>query len=405
MPVLRHIGTLAACCLSGGQAEIHARHDAALAWEGRHILWIGPDAGLPSQYHALEQMSKAEGRLVIPGLVDCHTHLAFAGWRADEFEQRILGRSYAEIAAAGGGIARTVAATRMASMEELLSRCRSWLAGMSELGITTVEAKSGYGLTLESELKLLEVYQELRACQPVRIVSTLLAAHVVPPEYRHDRASYVGLVTDRLIPEASRRGLARFCDVFVEQSAFSLEEAERILRAGCDHGLRPKVHADQLSDGGGAALAASLQAASADHLECVSDEGIRRLAGSDTVAVSLPIASLYLGCAPMPARNLIEAGVPVAVATDFNPGTAPSFHLPFALLLACSLERLTPRETLKGATIFAAKAIGEEHQVGSLEPGKLADFAIIDAPDVDHWLYQFAANKCVATYIAGEKIY
>jgi imidazolonepropionase len=405
MPVLRHIGTLATCSLPGGQGEIHSQHDSALAWEGSQILWAGADASLPAQYCSLQQMPDAEGRLVIPGLVDCHTHLAFAGWRADEFEQRILGRSYAEIAEAGGGILKTVAATRRASAQELVRRCRSWLGEMCKLGVTTVEAKSGYGLTVESELKLLEVYQELRVMQPVRVVSTLLAAHAVPLEYKHDRAGYVALVTERLIPEVSRRGLARFCDVFLEESAFSNKEAERILRVGTEHGLAPKLHGDQLRDGGGAALAASLQAVSADHLDCVSDDGIRKLAGSKTVAVSLPLASMYVGGPPMPARKLIQAGLPVAVATDFNPGTAPSFHLPLAMLLACTQQHMAPREALKAATIYAAKAIGEESRVGSLEAGKLADFAVMDAPDVDHWLYQFSANKCLSTYIAGEKVW
>jgi imidazolonepropionase len=396
---------LATCCSTGSQNEIHALPDAALAWEGPHILWAGADDTLPGHCRALKPVSEAEGRLVIPGLIDCHTHLAFGGWRADEIGQRILGRSYAEIAATGGGILKTVAATRMAGAKELVARCRSWLTEMARLGVTTVEAKSGYGLTLESELRLLEVYQELGTCQPVRIISTLLAAHAVPPEYGSDRASYIALVKKRLIPEVSRRSLARFCDVFVEKSAFSPSEAESILRVGRDHGLTPKLHADQLNDGGGAALAASLEAASADHLDCISDEGIQKLADSRTVAVSLPLASLYLGSSPMPARKLIEAGVPVAVATDFNPGTAPCFHLPLAMLLACTLERMTASEVLKGATIYAARAIGEEDTIGSLEPGKQADFAIFDAPDVNHWLYNFAANKCVATYIAGEQVW
>jgi imidazolonepropionase len=405
MPVLRHIGTLAACCAVGGQDEIHCQHDAALVWDGPQVRWAGLDAALPTEYHALEPMSEAEGCLVIPGLVDCHTHLGFAGWRADEFEQTILGRSYAEIAESGGGILKTVAETRRASAEQLQRRCRSWLAEMCTLGVTAVEAKSGYGLTVESELKLLEIYQQLRTTQPVRIVSTLLAAHVVPPEYQHDRPNYIALVTESLIPEVSRRGLARFCDVFLEKSAFSLGEAECILRAGQQCGLIAKLHADQLSDGSGAALAASLHAISADHLDCVSEEGIKKLAGSKTVAVSLPIASLYLGGPPMPARKLIQAGVPVAVATDFNPGTAPSFHLPLAMMLACTLQHMTPSESLKAATIYAAIAIGEGDRLGSLEPGKQADFAIIDAPDVGHWLYHFSANKCVATYIAGERVW
>jgi imidazolonepropionase len=396
---------LATGCSTGLQDEIRALRDAALAWDGPRILWAGADAALPSHYTSLKQFSEAEGRLVIPGLIDCHTHLTFAGWRAADIEQKILGRSYAEIAAAGGGILKTVAATRTASTEELLERSRSWLADMAKLGVTTVEAKSGYGLTLESELRLLEIYRELGKSQPVRIVPTLLAAHVVPPEYPRDREGYITLLTKKLIPEVARRSLARFCDVFVEKSAFSTEEAESILRAGRDHGLRPKLHADQLSDGGGAALAASLQAASADHLDCVSDEGIQKLADSRTVAVSLPIASLYLGSSPMPARKLIAAGVAVAVATDFNPGTAPCFHLPLAMLLACVIQRMTASEVLKGATIYAARAIGEEANIGSIEPGKQADFAVIDSPDVIHWLYNFAANKCVATYIAGERVY
>jgi imidazolonepropionase len=396
---------LAGCDLEGGQSEIHALRDAALAWEGSKILWVGADAGLPPQYSALKQISDAEGRLVAPGLIDCHTHLAFGGWRADEFKQRILGRSYAEIAARGGGILKTVAATRMAGTQELLARCCSWLAAMSQLGVTTVEAKSGYGLTVEEELRLLEIYQTLQTSQPVRIVPTLLAAHAVPPEHQRDRASYIAQLAEQLIPEAARRSLARFCDAFADESGFSIEQAECVLRAGRDHGLTPKLHADQFADGGGAALAASLQAASADHLDCISDDGIGKLAPSGTVAVSLPLASLYLGTPAMPARRLIEAGIPVAVATDFNPGTAPSFHLPLAMFLACTLQRMTPSEALKGATIYAAKAICENHIVGSLEPGKQADFAIIDAPDVDHWLYHFAANRCLATYISGVRIW
>lgn len=404
MPVLRHIRTLATCSPEGGQSGIHTLRDAALVWEGSKVLWAGPDAALPSQYSALVQILEAEGHLVTPGLIDCHTHLAFGGWRTDEFEQRIQGRSYAEIAASGGGILKTVVATRASSRCDLVARCRSWLAAMSKLGITTVEAKSGYGLTPEEEIRLLEVYRTVQASQPVRVISTLLAAHAVPADYQHDRRSYLRLVIERLIPEAAHQGLARFCDVFIDESAFSTQEAEMVLRAGMNYGLVPKLHADQLADNGGARLAASLNAASADHLDCISDEGIERLVLSGTVAVSLPISSLYLNRPPMPARKLIDAGVAVAVATDFNPGTAPSFHLPLAMLLACVMQRMTPAEALKGATLYAARAAGVEGIAGSLEPGKCADFAIFDAPDVEHWLYHFAANRCIATYIAGEKV-
>ncbi|MEJ2339468.1 MAG: amidohydrolase family protein [Gemmatimonadales bacterium] len=349
MPVLRNIGELATCRADGGQAEIHAVSEAALAWRDGQILWLGPEADLPFE-PGVEESFDAGGRLVVPGLVDCHTHLAFAGWRAGEFEQRILGRSYLEIAEAGGGILSTVRATRAASQEDLQARSRLFLDEMLALGVTTVECKSGYGLSLEEELKQ----------------------------------------------------LARCCDVFLERSAFTWEEARRILEAGNDAGLLGKLHADQLTDGGGAGLAAEAGAVSADHLECISEGGIRALAEAGVVAVSLPIATLYLNQEPMPARRLIDAGAAVAVATDFNPGSAPSYHLPFAMTLACNLQRMTPAEVLKGATIYAARAIGLEDRVGSLEPGKAADFAVIDAPDVDHWLYHLRPNACVATVIGGD---
>jgi imidazolonepropionase len=402
MPVLRNARLLARCLPGDGQDEIHPVPHAALAWEGRTITWVGPEAALPPRYHAAPVMD-AGGGLVVPGLVDCHTHLAFGGWRADEFALRILGRSYQEIAAAGGGIASTMRKTRAAAAAELLRRCQGFLTGMAALGVTTVECKTGYGLDEASELRLLEVYRDLAREAPQRIVPTLLAAHVVPPEYRERREAYVDLVVDRIIPAA--RGLARFCDVFVEAGAFSVEEARRILTAGKAHGLRPKLHADQLSASGGAELAAEVGATSADHLEFVTPAGIAALREAGTVAVSLPLATLYLRQPPMPARALLDAGVPVAVATDFNPGSAPSYHLPLALTLACTLQRMTPSEALKGATIVAARAAGVETECGSLEPGKAADFAIIDAPDVNHWLYHFQANACRRTVIGGTTVY
>ncbi len=401
MPVLRNIGDLATCRAEGGQAEIHAVSEAALAWRDGELLWLGPEANLPFEYGADESFD-AGGRLVVPGLIDCHTHLAFAGWRAGEFEQRILGRSYLEIAEAGGGILSTVRATRAASQEDLYERSRLFLDEMLALGVTTVECKSGYGLSVDDELKQLAVYRQLAEDGPARIVPTLLAAHVVPPEYREDRGGYVDLVVELIIPAAAEEGLARCCDVFLEQSAFTREEARRILEAGNDAGLLGKLHADQLTDGGGARLAAEVGAVSADHLECISEEGIQAVADAGVVAVSLPIATLYLNQEPMPARRLIDAGAAVAVATDFNPGSAPSYHLPFAMTLACNLQRMTPAEVLKGATIHAARAIGLEDRVGSLEPGKAADFAVIDAPDVDHWLYHLRPNACVATIIGGQ---
>jgi imidazolonepropionase len=269
------------------------------------------------------------------------------------------------------------------------------------LGVTTVECKSGYGLNEETELKLLRVYRRLAQDQPVRLVPTFLGAHVVPPEFRNDRAGYIELLTERLIPRIAGDQLARFCDVFVEESAFTVEEARRVLRAGHRAGLGSKLHADQLTNGTGAELAGEVGAVSADHLECISERGIAALHEAGVVAVSLPFAGLYLRHQPMPARRLIESGVPVAVATDFNPGTAPSYHLPLALTLACTLQRMTPAEALKGATAYAARAVGLESEIGSVEVGKSADLAVMDALDVDHWLYHFRPNACIMTVVGG----
>jgi imidazolonepropionase len=400
MKLLQNISQLATCRAEGGQGDIHAIADAALVWEDSTIRWVGPRRELPAEFAGAERLD-AGGGLVIPGLVDCHTHLAFGGWRAEEFEQRILGRSYLEIAAAGGGIARTVQLTRAASEAELVERSAGFLRAMLALGVTTVECKSGYGLDREHELRLLRVYRTLAAAQPVRLVPTFLGAHVVPPEFRGDRDGYLRLLIDDLLPVIARERLAAFCDVFVERSAFTIEEARRLLRAARAAGLGAKLHADQLSQGGGAELAAEVGAASADHLEHASDAGIAAMAHAGVVAVSLPLASLYLGQPPVPARRWIEAGVAVAVATDFNPGSAPSYHLPFALTLACTLQRMTPAEALKGATILAARAVGLEPRVGSLEPGKAADLALIDAPDVNQWLYHLRANACRAVVVGG----
>jgi imidazolonepropionase len=346
-------------------------------------------------------MFDAKGGLVVPGLVDCHTHLAFGGWRAEEFEQRCRGATYQEIAASGGGIMSTVRATRAASDDELFSRARRFSEAMTQLGVTTVECKSGYGLTFDDELRLLRVYRRLASEDGVRVVPTLLGAHTVPADLKGNRQGYIRMLVEELIPAVAAEKLARFCDVFVDRSAFSVDEARAILKAGAAAGLALKLHADQFADDGGAALAAEVGAVSADHLEHVSDAGIAALGKAGTVAVSLPIASLYLRQPPMPARRLIEAGVPVAVATDFNPGSAPSYHLPLAMTLACTLQGMTPAEALKGATLYAARAAGVEERAGSLEPGKRADFVVIDADSVEQWLYHFRPNACRWTVIGG----
>lgn len=401
MPRLANIGCLATCANPSGQDDIGLIRDAAIVWRDGIVRWAGPAGALPAEYEA-EPAWSAGGGLVIPGLVDAHTHLAFGGWRAGEFSDRLRGRDYLEIAAAGGGIKSTVRATRALDEEALLARAGEFLSGMISLGVTTVEAKSGYGLDLETELRLLRVYRRLDETGPARMVATCLAAHVVPSEWAEDRASYVKLVTERILPAVAEEGLAEFCDVFVEDSAFSADEARRICERGSELGLRPKLHVDQLTGGGGAELAASLGAVSADHLEYVSEAGIEALAVAGVVGVTLPLATLYLNQTPPPARDLIDGGVAVAVASDFNPGTAPSYHLPFAMTLACARQRMTPAEVLKGATRYAARAVGREGDAGSLEPGAAADFAVIDAPDVEHWLYHLRPNACVATAVGGQ---
>lgn len=403
MPRLTGIGTLYTCAAPGGQGAVHPVAQAALVWRGETVLWAGPEAELPPAL-ADEEPVDAGGALVIPGLIDCHTHLAFGGWRADEFEQRILGRSYRDIARAGGGIAATMRHTRAAGEDALVARCLDFLAGMARLGVTTVEAKSGYGLTVDDELKLLRVYRRLAGLQPLGLVPTFLGAHVVPPEYRDDRAGYLRLLCEAMLPRIAAEGLADFCDVFVEETAFSADEARRLLAVAAGLGMRPKLHVDQLGDGDGGRLAAAVGAASADHLEYTSDEGIRALAGAGVVAVCLPLATLYLNQRPMRARAFIDAGVPVAVATDFNPGSAPSYHLPLALTLACTMNRMTPAEALKGATLYAARALDRADRLGSLEPGKQADFALVEAESVNHWLYHHRPNAVRATWVRGQRV-
>jgi imidazolonepropionase len=396
MPVLRHVGLLATP--GARQGDVHTIAEAALAFSGARLTWVGAERDLPASADDGEALD-AGGGLVIPGLIDCHTHLGFGGWRAEEMVRRLRGESYAQIAAAGGGIASTMAATRTLGPEALLARCRGFLREMVALGTTCVEAKSGYGLDRATERRLLETYRALDG-ETVRVVGTYLGAHVVPPEYRPRREEYLRLC-EQMTAEVGRESLARFCDVFVEEGAFTAGEARRLFAAARAAGLRPKLHADQLGEGGGAALAAEVGAVSADHLEHASAEGIAALARAGVVAVSLPIAALYLDQAPLPARAFLDAGVAVAVATDFNPGTAPSLHLPLALTLACVRQRMTPAEALGGATRMAARALALEEERGALEPGKSASFAVIDAPSVEHWLYNFRANACRMTVIDG----
>ncbi len=401
MTVLRNIGQLATCPADSEQQDAGLLNNAALVFDENGIKWVGSEALLPKIFTDSESIDCGR-KLVIPGLIDCHTHLCFGGWRGDEFEMRLQGRSYQEIAAAGGGIRSTVAATRADSSEQLFNKALKALKDILDLGITTLECKSGYGLEKTAELKQLEVYRQLNAQQPVELAATFLGAHMIPDEYQHDRESYISLLCEQLIPEVVDRKLAVFCDVFVEEGAFSVTEAKTILETARQAGLGLKVHADQLSAGGGAQLAATLGAVSAEHLEYADTQGIEALAKAGTVAVSLPIASLYLREPYLPARKMLDTGVRVAVATDFNPGSAPSYHLPLAMTLACLNQGMTPQEVIMGATTVAARAISAEKRIGSLLPGYDADIAIIDAPSVNHWLYHFRPNACCGVIKSGQ---
>jgi imidazolonepropionase len=400
VPLLRNISQLATCPPETAQHNAGLIENAALVWTDGLVRWVGHHADMPAKYQD-EAVIDCERRLVVPGLVDCHTHLCFGGWRGDEFELRLRGASYQEIASAGGGIASTVAATRGASLGELQRKAESILDEMLELGITTVECKSGYGLDEVNELKQLEVYRRLDESHVIDLVPTFLGAHIMPPEFSTQRDKYINLLCDKLIPLIARENLARFCDAFVEDGAYSIEEARQILSVAAGHGLGIKVHADQLSDSGGAQLAAELGAVSAEHLEYISEAGMEALSKSGTVAVSLPLASLYLGETCLPARKLIDLGVPVAVATDFNPGSSPSYHLPLAMTLACIQQKMTPQESLMGATTVAARAVSMSDRAGSLLPGYQADLAIIDSPSLNQWLYHFRPNACISVMKNG----
>ena len=376
---------------AAGGAPFGLIQHAAVAVAGERIAWLGPAAALPGAPEQLaRQVLSGDGRLVTPGLVDCHTHLIFGGDRALDFDLRAQGASYAAIAAAGGGIRSTVALTRNLSAAELaaaaLPRARALLAD----GVTTLEVKSGYGLDVASELKMLEAARLVGAELDVEVVPTLLALHALPAEFASDRTGYVDLVVRELIPAAAAAGLARAVDVFCEGIAFTRAECARALGAARDHGLAVKVHADQLSDSGGAQLAAEFGALSADHVEYSSEAGVAALAASGTVAVLLPGAYLMLGETQRPPVAALRArGVPLAVATDLNPGTSPCTSLSLALALARAQFGLSAEEGLAAVTREAARALGLEGSRGTLAPGKRADFCLWDLAhprELGYWL-------------------
>jgi imidazolonepropionase len=344
----------------------------------------------------------ARGRTLAPGFVDAHTHPIFAGARAAEYEMRVLGKTYEEISRAGGGIRSSVRQTRAASEEELLAIARRHAALFLSHGTTTIEAKSGYGLTVEDELKMLRVLRRMAEETALEVSPTLLGAHEIPDEYRGRRTEYLDLVINEMIPRAAHEGLAEGCDVFCEAHVFSVEEARRVLLAAREHGLALRFHADQLTRAGGAELAADVGAASADHLEQIDDAGIARLVEAGVHVVLLPGSVYNLGLTRYaPARRMIDAGAKVVLATDFNPGSSPTPSMQMVLSLACTQMRMTPGEAFVAATVNAAHALGRGGRIGTLEPGKQADCVLFDGPDHRLVPYFFGINHALLVVKRG----
>jgi imidazolonepropionase len=378
--------------------------DAVLVADQGRILRFGPADQVDVPRGAA--IVDARGGCVIPGLIDCHTHTVFAGSREHEFVQRLAGKSYAQLAEEGGGIKVTVEAVRRASVDELVGLALPRLRRMLTYGVTTLEIKSGYGLTAPDEIKMLEAIQRLKALTPIELVASYLAAHTVPKEFTGRAEAYLDAV---LAPSVLRRiteeGLAEFADVFCERTAFDLEQSRRYLEACKAAGLTPRLHADQITPMGASKLAAAIGAASADHLETIDDEALAALRAAGTVAVLLPACSLYLGVAQAPARKIIDAGVPVAVATDFNPGSCMIESLPLALSIACTQMRLTPTEALVAATANAAAALRREDRLGAIAAGRQADLVVLDVPNHQRWLYEFGRNCATVVIKQGRVVY
>jgi imidazolonepropionase len=385
--------------------ELGIIHDAVMLLDGDRIVAAGRHADLVSRIDTNTHVIDAQGRCVTPGFVDAHTHLVFACNRADEFEKRIAGATYQEIAAAGGGILRTVRLTREATEDELLASARRNANWMLRGGTTTLEAKSGYGLDRETELRMLSVMARLNEEGPIRIVPTLLAAHTIPAEFAGRRAEYVRWIAEELIPEVAAAGLARYCDAFCDDHAFTVDETRTVLQAAKHHNLGLRLHAEQFCPGTGAALAAELSAATADHLETATDETFANLRAAAVQPVLLPGSVFALSRTQYPpARRMVEAGLAIVLATDFNPGSSPVPSMPFVMSLACLQMRLTPAEALTATTINAAHSLGLADQIGSLEPGKEADFLIHEFNDYREIAYFIAAPLRSRVFIGGIEV-
>jgi imidazolonepropionase len=389
-------------------ADLGIIEDGAVLIENGNISAVGTTDELVPQVRAhllganlgIDELD-CSGKVVLPGFVDSHTHPVFAAPRLIDLEKRIAGASYEEIAAAGGGIRSSIRGVRESTTGELATQVQLALHRMSRDGTTTVEAKSGYGLDLASELKSLEAIQQAAKNWPGTVVPTLLAAHVVPPEHRNNPDEYVRIVCDEIIPAAAQKNLAHYVDVFCERGAFTADQSIRILRAATNHGLKTRIHVGQITHTA-LELFADFRPASVDHLDHLTDADIAWLATSDTVATLLPAANYFLGLDTFPpARKLIDAGVAVALATDYNPGTSPTTSMPFLLSVACTHMKMSPAEAITAATMNGACALNLQHRKGTIEVGKDADIAIFDASDFRELPYWFGVNRCSATLLGG----
>lgn len=393
------LGKEARCGEAQGQIE-RTENCAVLCEDGKFVRVIKNGEPMPKA----DEMIDCGGKVATPGLVDCHTHAVFGGWRQHELALKLKGATYLEILNAGGGILSTVEKTRAASKDELLERTLEWLGEMLRGGVTAVEIKSGYGLDLENELKQLEVIAEAEEKTPQIIKSTFLAAHAVPPEYKGRADEYISLICEEMIPVVACNELAQFCDVFCEASVFDSEQSRKVLETGKKYGLIPKIHADEIERIGGAQLAGECGAISAEHLAVTDAEGMEALAKGGVVAALLPATSLYLKKGYADARAMIAHNVPVAIGSDFNPGSCPCLSLQLGVNLGALYMNMTPEELLCAVTLNAACAIGEGENIGSVETGKKADLVLWNASDWETVCYRFGSNLVDSVYINAQKV-
>ncbi len=403
--LLKNISRLYTPDVSAGYGKVVEKHNVHLLIDSGRIAAIFDSDDALQNVQADAQLDLS-GKTVIPGFIDAHTHPVFWKTREDEFIMRIQGKSYEEIAAAGGGIRNSVRAFRQASKEAIKEVTRQRIHPFLSFGVTTIEAKSGYGLSTDDEIKALEVINELNAEQPLDLVPTFLGAHEVPDEYQNDRQAYVDLVCNEMIPLVAERKLAKYCDVFCEEGVFTVEESRKILTTAQRYGLQARIHADELSPFGGAELAAEIGAETADHLVQISDEGIKALAAAGVIPILLPGTTFFLGKDRYaPARKMIEAGCEVAISTDFNPGSSTTQNFQLMWTIGALKLKMLPGELLWASTYIPAKSLGLQDTLGSVEVGKQADLVVLDIPNLNYLPYHYGINHTVMTIKKGEVVY